>query len=160
MKRGMLSRTAVFLFALVVTVVLAIVAMRLLSGIFSRNPDVQFQAFEDDFRAQVRDIGYGSMKQITVQVPSKVSQVCFYDTNPTPEKDANPNNKDLHTGFMDEMAEQGYTVFLVEEETIHNQYQIKGVRIRDKYVACFATGFGHLNVNVEGGEYGTLIIHT
>ncbi len=154
----MIDRVYVFILALIVGAGLVFLGLRVISSILPQNIDVQMARFQSSLSDEFVNIEYGVSKELSIPAPPLISRVCFYDPRQADAKDANPEAYDFRSTKMEEMGQQGDNVFFLQKESIKGKTKIGGIRLSDKYVKCFETSEGYLQLRAEGGDYGTILI--
>ena len=157
-KKGVIDRIYIFIFALIVGAGLVFLGLRVISSILPQNTEVQMARFQSALRDQFVNIEYGVSKELSIPTPPLISRICFYDPKQADAKDANPDAYDFRSTKMEEMGHQGDNVFLMKKEIIQGRGKINGISLSNKYVKCFETSGGYLQLRAEGGDYGTILI--
>ena len=157
-SRAQIDRIFIFILALFVIAGSVFLGMKVISSVLPKNQDMEFNRFKSDVTEALGSLEYGASKGISISVPAMVSRICFFDGSDSDEKRANPQAYDWDSPKMREMAASGDNTFFLQKESIVGRTKIRGLRIADKYVKCFDASTGYLQLTIQGGEYGTVVI--
>ncbi len=137
-KRGMISRIFIFIIAVFVAGLIAVLGTSLIGTIISNQQLVEFNRIETKFVQEFSEIAYGSSREINVRVPNSVTRICFYDPTEFPGK----AGWDYESAFLKEMDSN---IFFLGREKILHHMKINNINLQDKYVGCCNTGMGFAN---------------
>lgn len=162
MKKAQInSQIFIYILALVVVAVIAIIGFKGIASILHHNNQIQLAQFEKDFKDAVSD--NSNWQEVTIKkfpLPLNAVALCFYDSSKT-----TPGNLNYQKAIIEGLTsgKSDMNVFIIKQtQPISGEnveaFHVNNLRLKTKYLCLDDYANGELKVKMTGlGVDGTQI---